>query len=75
MNLAFVESSKLCLFQNTESPQELKDGLWNELKKADDYLDAKCTADYLLGEKVSTDENTNLNYVQNSRNRIESLCF
>jgi len=41
------------LNKNTESPQELKDGLWNELKKADDYLDAECTADYLLGEKIS----------------------
>ena len=54
IELVIVESSQLCLFQNTESPQELKDGLWNELKKADHYLDAECTSDFLLGDKVTS---------------------
>jgi len=40
------------LNKNTESPQDLKDGLWNELKKVDAYLDTS-ESDFLLGDKIS----------------------
>ena len=52
--LSLLVGSFQSCFQNTESPQELKDGLWNELKKADHYLDAECTSDFLLGDKVTS---------------------
>ena len=38
--------------QDKDSEEDLKDGLWKELKKIDHYLDEKCTADFLLGDKV-----------------------
>merc|ERR1712117_169646 len=49
----FPALAKLNKNKDKASEEDLKDGLWKELKKIDHYLDEKCTADFLLGDKIS----------------------